>query len=621
MNDKRVVGMSKKLGLRRVERPAPPVRASAAAVENPETTGNPAADDPEPETPEPGNPESGNPGSGNPTSSNPASGNSTTGNPSTSDPTTGDPTAGNPTTGSPATGNPAADRPVEERPSPSHPPLPHAPARSGQAAAWSGPVVHQTKPLWPAPTAPASRNVLYAGAAAGLTAAAVLPLDLPGVGWVLTGIVGVVGVFLATGRRSPQSIAWAVSALLLLGVSTFLTADWLFSLSLLAASAAGSLAVTDGRSLRGVVAGMVAVPVAAFPAVKWGIRGMRASRGHVRPDRRLGRTILISAGLLLVFVPLLAGADAAFAELLGNLVPTVDIGSPFEWVFLFVTIGFGTLGACYVQATTLPLDAEPRERRTVARREWAVPIGVLVVVFAVFVGVQLASLFGGDDYVQRTAQLTYAEYARGGFWQLLAVTVLTLVVIGVATRFAATDTAADRLWLRVLLGGLAGLTLVIVASALSRMWAYQQAYGFTALRLLVFACEVWLAVVYLLVLAAGVRLRAGWLPRSVVATAVASLLVLAALNPDRFIAEHNVERWRATGKIDLPYLGTLSVDAVPAFDPLPADVRECLLVRMKFQMTDTDDWYAWNLSREQARPVLDRVSWERGCDLGYTTTR
>jgi hypothetical protein len=106
-----------------------------------------------------------------------------------------------------------------------------------------------------------------------------------------------------------------------------------------------------------------------------------------------------------------------------------------------------------------------------------------------------------------------------------------------------------------------------------------------------------------------------------VATGIATLLVLAALNPDRFIAEHNVERWRATGKIDLPYLATLSVDAVPAFDALPTDMRECLLVRMKSDLADTKQWYAWNLSRERARPALDAVPWARGCSLGYTTTR
>ncbi|MET1074691.1 MAG: DUF4153 domain-containing protein [Umezawaea sp.] len=583
MNDKPTPGVPRKLGLRRIDAvptTAMPVRSAATRAES-------------------------------------AAGKPDTRKPVAEDPVAEDPAVGKPVDEIPApeplpaTG-PAAGRSVAVAP----PPV----AQVSPAQPW-GPVLHRDpSPLWPAPKAPASPRVLAAGAVAGIAAAAMLPVDVPGVGWVLTGAVAGVGVFAATGRRSAESIAWAVSALLLVGVSTFLTADWLFSLCLLAACAAGSLAVTDGRTLRGVVLGGIAVGIAAFPSIKWAVRGIK----EVRPAgqvRTLGRTVLISAGLLLVFVPLLAGADAAFAGLLGGLVPEFDITSPFEWGFLFVTVGLGTIGACYVQATTLPLDVEAAERRTVSRREWAVPIGLLVAVFTVFVGVQLASLFGGDDYVQSTAGLTYAEYARSGFWQLLVVTVLTLVVIAVATRFAATETESDRLWLRILLGGLAVLTLVIVASALSRMWAYQQAYGFTALRLLVFACEVWLAAVYVMVIAAGVKLRAAWLPRSMVATGIATLLVLAALNPDRFIAEHNVERFQATGKIDLAYLATLSVDAVPAFEPLGAGVRDCLLAEMKSQLEDTGDWYAWNLSRERARPLLDAVGWDRTCDIGYTTTR
>ncbi|MCS7483923.1 DUF4153 domain-containing protein [Umezawaea endophytica] len=575
MNDKPVVGMPRKLGLRRVAA----VPATGMPVRS--ATAKPATAKPEAEQ---------------------------------------EPAPGRTVVEERAVDEPPAEEPAAQ-PTERPPAVPAVPARTVGQAAPPWPVLnHNPKPLWTAPVNPAPRRVLYAGAAAGITAAAVLPLGVPGLGWLLTAIVGVGGVFAVSNRRTPQHLAWAVATLLLLSVSTFFTSYWLFALTVMAACAAGALAVTDGRTLRGVVLGIAAAPLAALPSIKWAARGLR----EVQPARRgknLGRTILISAGLLLVFVPLLAGADAAFARLLGDLIPSVDIGSPFEWGFLFVVVGLGTIGACYVQAVTLPLDAEPSARRTVSRREWAVPIGLLVAVFAVFVGVQLASLFGGDDYVQRTAELTYAEYARSGFWQLLAVTVLTLVVIGIATRYAARETAADRLWLRVLLGGLAGLTLVIVASALHRMWAYQQAYGFTTLRILVFSCEVWLALVYLLVIGAGVKLEAGWLPRSMVATGIATLLALAALNPDRFIAEHNVARWQATGKIDLAYLATLSVDAVPAFDALPADDRECLLVRMKSDVTDTGQWYAWNLSRELARPALDAVPWERGCDIGYTTTR
>ena len=91
------------------------------------------------------------------------------------------------------------------------------------------------------------------------------------------------------------------------------------------------------------------------------------------------------------------------------------------------------------------------------------------------------------------------------------------------------------------------------------------------------AFETWLGVLVVLVLVAGVRLRAAWLARAVVATAALGLLTLGALDPDGFVAERNVERYQSTGKIDVVYLQQLSADAVPVVDQLPEPVRSCVL--------------------------------------------
>jgi hypothetical protein len=265
------------------------------------------------------------------------------------------------------------------------------------------------------------------------------------------------------------------------------------------------------------------------------------------------------------------------------------------------------LGGAFLLANPATVDAMPTAaRRRVSVAEWVLPVGVVVVLFAVFVGVQFAVLFGGSEYVLATADVTYAEYARSGFWQLLAVTALTLVVIAVAAGVAPTDTADQRQWLRAVLGALAVLTLVIVVSAIGRMWTYQQTYGFTVLRLLVSVCEIWLGVIYVVVLVAGVRLRAGWVPRAVVGTGVAMLVALGALDPERFIAERNVDRYAESGEIDIYYLATLSEDVVPALAGLPEPLRTCAL--RGFDRTSEDTPMAWNLSRSQARAILRDVN-------------
>jgi hypothetical protein len=228
-------------------------------------------------------------------------------------------------------------------------------------------------------------------------------------------------------------------------------------------------------------------------------------------------------------------------------------------------------------------------------------------VLALFVGVQFVVLFGSDDYVLRTTGLTYAEYARSGFWQLLAVTALALGVLALGSRWAPARTPVERVAKRGLLAALALLTLVVVASAINRMWLYQQAYGFTVLRLLVLTCELWLGAGFLLALAAVLRLRPGGLSRPMVAVGMVALLGLAVLDAERFIAAHNVARWSETGKLDTSYLGTLSADAVPALVDLPPAVRDCILVDIGDGLATPDDWRATNVSREAARAELARL--------------
>jgi hypothetical protein len=179
---------------------------------------------------------------------------------------------------------------------------------------------------------------------------------------------------------------------------------------------------------------------------------------------------------------------------------------------------------------------------------------------------------------------------------------LTLVVIAVTVTRADRVSRSGRVWARALPGSLALLTLAVVASALSRMWSYQQAYGFTVLRLGVEACELWLGVVYLLVIAAGVRLRLGWLPRAMLATGLAGLLGLAVADPERLIAQQNVLRWQHTGIVDLRYLGNLSDDVIPGLSGLDPLGRQCVLMAILRTRHDRDPdaWNEWNASRAAA---------------------
>ncbi|WP_249359311.1 DUF4153 domain-containing protein [Nocardia cyriacigeorgica] len=462
-------------------------------------------------------------------------------------------------------------------------------------------------------------GLLTAAAVSGLGAATLIPTDRPGVGWLLAGGVGVAAVATVVhrSRRSGGSATdndpaarfpagrlwWTVLATALLAVGALRAAGWLFTLCVLAAAAAGSLAAVGPRSVFGLRYDMFAVPIEAGRSLPWLYAGARRIQGPGRErGTRLAGSVAATALLLAVFVPLLGSADATFAHMVESLVPAIDSAAVSQWILMFVIAALGTVGALYVIAGP-PRRASgdaPESGRRLRRTEWALPVAALTVLFAVFVAVQFVAMFGGDDYVQRTAGLTYAEYARSGFWQLSTVTILTLIVVAIVLRWAAKDSGPDRLWLRVLLSAVAVLSLIIVASALTRMWTYQQAYGFTVLRLLVLTCELWIGSVYLLVLVAVLRLRYRRLGRAVVGTAMVTLLALAMLDPERIIADKNIDRWQNGHDLDIGYLSGLSADIVPATDRLPAELRAVIADPIRDRLP-ADTWRSWNYSRATAR--------------------
>ena len=108
----------------------------------------------------------------------------------------------------------------------------------------------------------------------------------------------------------------------------------------------------------------------------------------------------------------------------------------------------------------------------------------------------------------------------------------------------------------------------------------------------------------MLVLAAGASRRARWLPRAVVALSAAGMLAFAVSDPDRRIADHNVDRFERTGRIDTSLLRNLSADAAPALMRLPPDLMACTTHRMRFDAATPDGLAGFNAGRARARRVL-----------------
>ncbi|MFF4990968.1 DUF4153 domain-containing protein [Streptosporangium saharense] len=467
-------------------------------------------------------------------------------------------------------------------------------------------------PLFPRPDLPATpRWLLAACAGVGLVAALALPYSRAGLGFVLVAIVmGVAVLPVARQRITPWSAGLGLVAYGLVTVAVFRDSDWLVASLLLTGFLLGALALSGaGRSWLGVIRGGASVLIALLP-VPWFL----AEPVKGVPLRRRVVPALVGVGLSLVLVLLFGGlfvsADAVFADAVERILLTQDWAASMP-VRIVLFVAFAVLVAAAVLVGLRPVaePTVPTLRLTVGRGLWVPPLVALNLLFAVFVGMQLTVLFGSTRWVVSAAGLTYAEYARSGFFQLVVVSVFVLAIVAAASVLV--DLGGRERWLMAgLLGLLCALTMVILASALHRLDLYVDAYGFSRLRASVEAAIWWLGAVFVLVLVAGaVRLtrrgRAGWLPRAMVMMTGIALLVFAAWNPDLRVAESQAAV-RGVERLDRVYLGDLGAEAVPALDRLPEPMRSCVLrdVVAANQLATPDPWNGWNLARQRARDLL-----------------
>ncbi|MER5647435.1 DUF4153 domain-containing protein [Streptosporangium sp. NPDC002524] len=506
---------------------------------------------------------------------------------------------------------------------------PGGPVEPGGGRGPGAPGGYEAPPIFPRPELPDTpRWVLPVSAAVGALAAVAVPYGRAGLGLVLVAAaMGVATIPAARRRINPWSAGMGAIAYGLVATVMFRDADWLVGTLLLAGFLTAALALSGaGRGWLGVIRGGASVVLGLLP-VPWflgaRLKGL-ASRRRVMP-------LLLGGGLtvvlLAVFGALFASADAVFAEAVERVFSAQAWAESMPLrIVLFVVFAVVVASSILVGLRPVNEPKAPDLKVTVGRGLWVTPLTALNLLFATFVGMQLTVLFGSTRWVLEATGLTYAEYARSGFFQLVVVSVFVLAIVAVASGTLELR-GADRWLMAGLLGVLCVLTLVILFSALHRLDLYADAYGLSRLRASVSAAVLWLGGIFALVLAAGAarltgRGHARWLPRTVVVMTSASLLAFAVWNPDLRVAETQIAV-RGVERVDLEYLGDLGAEAVPALDRLPEPARSCVLrdVVAANELSGPDPWNGWNLARREARELLERRPVDRGASCPQTPSR
>ena len=339
------------------------------------------------------------------------------------------------------------------------------------------------------------------------------------------------------------------------------------------------------------------------------------------------RGLVLALPIVVLFSALLASADAVFGRVLEDaLAIPIHPEEPLRHAALIAVVAWLVLGPLAIAAGILPpagVELGPggpatEPRRSFAATELTVVLLALDALFGVFVALQFAYLFGGGD-TRSAIGPTYSEYARQGYFQLVAVVVLVGLLILVATALASRTCAFEAVTLALI-----ALTAVILASAVVRLGLYLQAYGWTELRFYVGASMAWLAICGVTAAVLFVRDGMRWLPHAAALAAIAVTLAISALGPQAFVAGQNVARAidpslvPADGHdgLDAAYLASLGPDAVPvivdALDRMSTTDRKASLQALEPWRTATDvgptDWREWNLARARAAEALERLA-------------
>jgi len=243
--------------------------------------------------------------------------------------------------------------------------------------------------------------------------------------------------------------------------------------------------------------------------------------------------------------------------------------------------------------------------------EVSVVLGLLNLLFLVFVVVQLPYLFGG---VVQVARMGYSEYARRGFFELVWVAGLTLSLLLWAHWLVRGSGPAGQRTYRLLALGLVCLLLVVMASAVQRMQLYVESSGLTELRIQASVFMGWLAVVFVWFMLTVLR---GDRRRFAFGALVSAFVVIGGLdvvNPDALIVRTNAHygHLESEAPLDARPLASFSADATPAIvAALPqlsiqgqGVVLAELKVRFGHERNDPVDWRTFNWSRTHARAAI-----------------
>ena len=332
--------------------------------------------------------------------------------------------------------------------------------------------------------------------------------------------------------------------------------------------------------------------------------------------------LCISIPVLLVMIPLLMGADAAFEGLLDKL-PDFELSEFLGTLILGTCLAF----LLYTRGSALRFYEEaPRglnERKGLPALTLNTLLVSVVFVYCVYLVSQLAYFTGGfagllpEDY-------TLAEYARRGFFEMAALCAVNLGIMIFSLSLCKDGAPKSTRFLCLFIGL---VTVFLVATASAKMLLYIGSYGLTRLRVLTQVIMIFLAVVTALVSIWLFVPKLAYM-KAVVLVALAMGAIVSWVDVDTFVARYNTNAYLSgrMGQIDMAHMGSLGDGAIPYIDRLAKEAEDPMVRQMAEDLVThhgyhkAEDWRSWNYVNHKAQKyapeeiILDGISVEISSD-------
>lgn len=341
------------------------------------------------------------------------------------------------------------------------------------------------------------------------------------------------------------------------------------------------------------------------------------------------KALLIIAGIAIAIVPtaivtvLLISADEAFSNLSKKLFDGIfkDIPETILYFCFSVPVSMYIYGLLFAGVTHEKKECMTREKnektaslfRFLPSLLTCAAITPIILVYILFFFSQTSYFLSAFSGI-RPEDITFAEYARKGFFELCSVSVINMLIIIVANALTKRNENKPSKTVCVYITTLSVFTLALIAIALSKMFMYIDAYGLSRLRVYTTWFMAILALIFVFIVIKQFAPRFNFAKTLVIAfTVMFAMLVFG--DTDALIARYNIHCYE-TGKfdsVDIYMMYELSDSVVPYVidladddDPYVAAKAKEYLKEKAYVLEKRDNAFAnFNITTYKARKAIE----------------